>query len=66
MSAAGIPAGGTVENEELAAAPAWRREPYSVFFPLGIALSWLGVGRWLWFAWTGGGQDYLSTWIFHG
>jgi uncharacterized protein involved in response to NO len=29
------------------AAPVWRREPFRVFFPLGVPLSWVGVGHWL-------------------
>jgi len=41
-------------NKALQAAPRWRREPYVVFFPLGIVLSWTGVGHWLayGFGWT--------------
>ncbi|MCP3980100.1 MAG: NnrS family protein [bacterium] len=31
----------------LEAAPAWRREPYRVFFPLGLLLAWGGVLHWL-------------------
>jgi uncharacterized protein involved in response to NO len=31
----------------LAAAPAWRREPYRVLFPLGMLLAWGGVLHWL-------------------
>ena len=27
--------------------PVWRREPYRVLFPLGVLLTWAGVGRWL-------------------
>jgi uncharacterized protein involved in response to NO len=27
--------------------PAWQREPFRVFFPLGIALAWIGIGHWL-------------------
>ncbi|HET9481190.1 MAG TPA: NnrS family protein [Candidatus Polarisedimenticolia bacterium] len=30
----------------LAAAPAWRREPYRIFFPLGALLAWAGVLHW--------------------
>jgi len=32
---------------------AWRREPFRVFFPLGIALAWLGTGHWIayWAGW---------------
>lgn len=31
----------------LAGAPSWRREPYRVLFPLGVALAWAGVLHWL-------------------
>lgn len=31
----------------LAEAPRWRREPYRLFFPLGVLLAWAGVGKWL-------------------
>jgi uncharacterized protein involved in response to NO len=46
----------------LAGLPLWRREPYRVFFPLGLALAWAGVLHWLlhglgWLA------DYRS--VFH-
>jgi uncharacterized protein involved in response to NO len=27
--------------------PAWQREPFRIFFPLGIALAWIGIGHWL-------------------
>ena len=39
-----------------------RREPYRVFFPLGVALSWWGVGPWLLVA-----VGWLHGWpsIFH-
>jgi uncharacterized protein involved in response to NO len=30
----------------LSAAPAWRREPYRVLFPLGLLLTWAGVLHW--------------------
>ncbi|HKY32849.1 MAG TPA: NnrS family protein [Candidatus Polarisedimenticolia bacterium] len=30
-----------------AAVPAWRREPYRLFFPLGALLAWAGVLHWL-------------------
>ena len=43
-------------------APAWRREPYRVFFPLGAALAWAGVLHWLLFA-LGVTDEYRS--IFH-
>ena len=42
---------------------AWvRREPYLLFFPLGILLSWTGVGHWLLYA-LGVIGDYRP--IFH-
>jgi uncharacterized protein involved in response to NO len=53
-------------NEAVRDAPFWRREPYAVFFPLGIVLSWAGVGRWLHLALTGRYEDYLAVYIFHG
>ena len=31
----------------MATAPAWRREPYRVLFPLGAMLAWAGVLHWL-------------------
>lgn len=34
-------------GEALKAAPAWRREPYRVLFPIGVLLAWAGVGHWL-------------------
>jgi uncharacterized protein involved in response to NO len=43
-------------------APAWRREPYRVFFPLGAALAWAGVLHWLLFA-VGVSEEYRS--VFH-
>ena len=39
--------GVVVESHALKSAPWYRREPYLVFFPLGIAFSWAGVGHWL-------------------
>jgi uncharacterized protein involved in response to NO len=65
MTVPGIPAGVVTENRELVAAPLWRREPYVVFFPLGILLSWAGVGRWLWFAMTARYEDYAAVYVFH-
>jgi uncharacterized protein involved in response to NO len=35
---------------ELTNAPAWRREPYLLLFPLGALLAWAGVLPWLFFA----------------
>lgn len=33
----------------------WRREPFRLFFPLGIGLAWLGIGHWVayWAGWIG-------------
>jgi uncharacterized protein involved in response to NO len=53
-------------NEAMRDAPFWRREPYAVFFPLGIVLSWAGVGRWLDLALAGTNENYLAIYIFHG
>src|SRR5262249_21714936 len=25
----------------------WRREPFRLFFPLGVALAWVGIGHWI-------------------
>lgn len=35
------------DNAFLAATPLWRRQPYRVFFPLGLLLAWCGVAHWL-------------------
>jgi len=45
-----IPAGAVTVSDALAAAPPWRREPFRVFFPLGVVLAWAGVGHWLLYA----------------
>ncbi len=51
---------GTVETD--VEAPRWRREPFLILFPLGLALSWSGVGHWLLHA-VGVLPDYRP--IFH-
>jgi uncharacterized protein involved in response to NO len=61
-----IPPGLVAVNEAMRDAPFWRREPYAVFFPLGIVLSWAGVGRWLTLALSGNNESYLAIYIFHG
>lgn len=66
MTTPAIPAGVMTESDALRSTPFWRREPYAVFFPLGILLSWAGVGRWLAFAIGGRSEDYLAVYIFHG
>ena len=42
----GIPKVLITEADALSAAPLWRREPYRLFFPLGVALAWAGVLHW--------------------
>ncbi len=42
-----VPPGLIVESDALTSAPLWRREPYILFFPAGVALSWAGVLHWL-------------------
>ncbi len=32
------------------AASRWRREPFRLFFPLGVLLAWVGVGHWVLYA----------------
>lgn len=34
-------------SADFKSAPTWRREPYRLFFPLGVFLSWAGIGCWL-------------------
>jgi uncharacterized protein involved in response to NO len=58
----GVPEGLVVEVDALARAPWYRREPYLVLFPLGVFLSWAGVGHWLLHS-LGYIDDYRS--IFH-
>lgn len=65
ISSEAIPAGVVTVNDAMLAALYWRREPYAVFFPLGIALSWAGVGRWLVFAFANRPEDDLGVYIFH-
>lgn len=38
------------QSPELTTAPAWRREPYLLLFPLGAVLAWAGVLPWLLFS----------------
>lgn len=38
----------------------WRREPFRLFFPLGIALAWLGIGHWVAY-WAGWIVTYSCT-----
>ncbi len=42
-----------MENEasfRSAAGTTWQTEPFRIFFPLGVLLSWVGVGHWLLYA----------------
>jgi uncharacterized protein involved in response to NO len=41
----------------------WRREPFRIFFPLGVLLAWIGIGHWLLYA-TGLTTTYSC--LFHG
>ena len=49
-------------SPELANSPAWRRDPWKLFFPLGMLLAWAGVLPWFLFG-IGATTSYLS--IFH-
>lgn len=40
--------------------PLWRSEPYRILFPLGVALAWVGVGKWFLLAAAGWGT-YASA-----
>ncbi len=57
-----IPKGLIHETDALTSAPWYRREPYLVFFPLGVMLAWAGVGHWLLFA---VGASHRFDPIFH-
>jgi uncharacterized protein involved in response to NO len=48
MDAAPLPA--AASPDVLTGAPAWRREPYLLLFPLGALLAWAGVLPWLLFS----------------
>ncbi len=41
----------------------WRREPFRLFFPLGVAIGWIGIGHWLLYA-VGATSTYSC--LFHG
>lgn len=41
----------------------WRREPFRLFFPLGVLLGWLGVGHWLLYV---AGVTQTISCVFHG
>ena len=49
-------------SPELANSPAWRRDPWKLFFPLGLLLAWAGVLPWFLFG-IGATGSYPS--IFH-
>ncbi len=52
----------TEQPDLIAQAPAWRAEPYRIFFPLGMLLAWAGIAHWL--IWSLGGlEEYHS--VFH-
>jgi uncharacterized protein involved in response to NO len=48
---------------EAPAATGWRREPFRLFFPLGVLLGWVGIGHWL--LYTLGVTTAYSC-VFHG
>ena len=50
------------ETDALSAASLWRREPYRLFFPLGVALAWVGISHW-WLHATGFLPEYRP--VFH-
>lgn len=58
----GLPPDLIVESPALVAAPLWRREPFLLFFPAGVLLSWAGVLHWLLHA-IGVLEDYRP--VFH-
>ena len=41
----------------------WRREPFRLFFPLGVLLAWVGIGHWLLY---GLGITRTYSCLFHG
>src|SRR5262245_39168951 len=41
----------------------WCREPFRIFFPVGVLLTWIGIGHWLFYA-TGLTATYSC--LFHG
>jgi len=53
----------TERSYRAGAAPLWRSEPFRLFFPLGIALGWVGIGHWLLYS-TGVSATYSC--LMHG
>lgn len=47
MSEGAAPVHETEQSFRDAPGPSWRAEPFRLFFPLGVALAWVGVGHWL-------------------
>ncbi len=37
----------TEQSFKQSTGPVWRAEPFRLFFPLGVVLSWVGVGHWV-------------------
>lgn len=37
----------TEQSFKQSTGPVWRAEPFRLFFPLGVLLSWVGVGHWM-------------------
>jgi uncharacterized protein involved in response to NO len=59
MNPMNLPVVGQLTSPEISSL---RRDPYRLFFPLGILLGWVGVGQWLWFSLGLGGQYRV---VFH-
>ncbi|MEZ5988077.1 MAG: NnrS family protein [Planctomycetota bacterium] len=61
------PAEGHAARPPVQDAPAWRREPYRLFFPLGLLLAWGGMFHWIVLA-TGQGTHFETPFhesVFH-
>lgn len=57
-----VPPGTVTESEATRAAPRLRQQPFTLLFPVGVALSWAGVTHWLLYA-TGLLAEYRP--VFH-
>jgi uncharacterized protein involved in response to NO len=55
VSAQAVIEAGACGHQPAARPPLWRREPYRLLFPLGVALAWVGVGKWFLLATAGVG-----------
>ena len=59
MNVIRLPVVGQATSPEVSAL---RKDPYRIFFPLGVLLGWVGVGQWLLFSLGLGGQFRV---VFH-